>query len=490
MTVVDLRRNDRLDQGAHGRRTSALGRVLTVAAALLLGGCLMSCGGSHRRPAATRSAPSPRLVGARPCSRLAGFTCAWLTVPLDHAGQARGTLRLAVGIQQAAGSAHGYLLFLTGGPGQPGVALIAHVRARLGRSLLGYRLVMFDQRGTGAGALRCPALQRAAGSSDLTVVSPAAVASCGREIGSVRRYFTTPETVADIEALRLALGAQKLTLDGVSYGSYVAERYALTHPTHVSRMVLDSVVPQTGADPLYLAALEATPRVLRDACAQQHCRWDPAHDVHVVVAAYHDGPALLNALVAESVAVPAFSEVLGPLHQAAAGHPHALERFLAAIPRYESAPADQLSQGLHESTLCLDLAGRWNPDAPPRTRMAALRRAVERLPGRDLFPFDRLTAYGNGLAQGCLHWPATKPPAEHDGNPSDRLPSVPVLLLAGLRDLSTPLAWARDEAERAPDGRLVTVPGAGHSVQTHAHNPQIRNLVRQFLAGSKASDQR
>lgn len=394
-------------------------------------------------------------------------------------------MRLAVGVQNVVRPPHGVLLFLAGGPGQPGVPLIRHVLSRLGSALAGYRLVMFDQRGTGAGALLCPALQAAAGSSDLALVSRETVANCAQAIGPARRYFTTPETVADIEALRIALGAGRLTLDGVSYGSYVAERYALTYPGRVARLVLDSVVPQRGVDALYLASIQATARVLRDACAQQRCGWDPASDVRAVVDAHHDGPQLLDALVAESVAVPSFTEVLGPLHEAAHGHPQALDRFLAAIPTYESAPADQLSQGLHESTLCLDLAAPWNPATKPRRRALILERAVSRLTAQDVFPFDPATAYDNGLAQGCLDWPATNPPAIYDGDPRANLPPVPVLLLAGERDLSTPLAWAREEAAKAPDGRLVLVPGAGHSVQTRAHSPTVRDILSQFLAGQR-----
>lgn len=388
-----------------------------------------------------------------------------------------------VGIQHDARPVHGVLVFLTGGPGQPGVPLIPHVVSRMGAALSGYRLVMFDQRGTGQAALRCPALQANAGASDLTRVPPDAVTRCARAIGPSRRYFTTPETVADIDALRVALGVGRLTLDGVSYGTYVAERYALTHPDRVSRLVLDSVVPQQGVDPLYLAALQATARVLRDACAQAGCRWDPAEDVRTLVRRDHDGPQLLNALVAESVAVPSFTEVLGPVHAAAEGHTHALKVFLAELPSYESAPADVLSQGLHESTLCLDLAAPWNPTAGGSERALAIRRAIERVPARSLFPFDRATAYGNGLAQGCLAWPPTALPAVFDGDPSAELPPVPVLLLAGERDLSTPLAWAREEAAKAPDGRLVIVPGAGHSVQTRAHDPGVRNALIRFLGG-------
>lgn len=457
-------------------------RVGMVVLAALVACCLAGCGADHRRSGHVDA--GTHLVGAHACPALPGFACASLSVPLDHAGEAPGALRLAVAIQRVAHPTHGVLLFLTGGPGQPGVPLIRRVLVRLGPALAGYQLVMFDQRGTGTGALRCPSLQAAAGASDLTVVPAAAITSCARSLGASRRYFSTPETVADIDALRTALGASRLTLDGVSYGTYVAERYALTHPRRVARLVLDSVVPQQGVDPLYLAAIQASDRVLRDACGEQHCGWDPARDLRVVVHAYRDGPALLNAIVAESVAVPSFGEVLVPLHDAAEGHPQALDQFLAAIPRYETIPANELSQGLHESTLCLDLASPWNPDASVGDRAVALKQVVTRIPARSLLPFDRGTAYGNGLAQGCLQWPATTPPAVYDGNPSADLPAVPVLLLAGERDLSTPLAWAREEAAKAPHGKLILVPRAGHSVQTRAHSPAVRNILVRFLAGS------
>src|SRR5262249_42663177 len=153
--------------------------------------------------------------------------------------------------------------------------------------------------------------------------------ACARSIGADRRYYTTSDTVADIEQLRAALGARRLTLDGVSYGTFVAERYALAHPTHVARMVLDSVVPQTGVDALYRAALSRSGPVLRSVCAQERCGWDPAADLAVVVRSLHDGPALLDALVAESVGAPNFPGVLDALHAARAGRPRALEAWQA-----------------------------------------------------------------------------------------------------------------------------------------------------------------
>jgi pimeloyl-ACP methyl ester carboxylesterase len=437
-------------------------------------------GGHHRTQSASDT--HPRLTNAHPCRDAKAFTCATLTVPLDHAGQAPGTLKLGVGYANPARATHGVLVFLTGGPGQPGVPFIPKVIQRLRAALAGYRLVMFDQRGTGAGALRCPALQAAAGSSDLIPVPAGDVIACAGQIGAKRRYFTTPETLADIDELRRALAAPRIALDGVSYGTFVAERYALAHPTHVSRLVLDSVVPQRGVDALALESLRSTARVLRSACHQQRCPWDPAQDLaRVVRARAGGGPRILNALVADSIVNPSFPGIANAIHAAAGGDSAALDRFVNAVDRGEGTPASLLSQGLHEATLCLDLAPPWNPRDTSAQRTQTVQQ-LARLPDTAFFPFDRATATRNGVAAGCAVWPATDPPAVPAGNPQRPLPRVPVLLLAGARDLSTPLAWARREQAQAPEGRLVTVPGAGHSVQLRARNPAVSRVLARFLA--------
>src|SRR5207245_5249756 len=114
----------------------------------------------------------------RPCPGAAGFTCSMLTVPLDHSGHVPGTLRLQVAAGNNTGAARGVLLFLTGGPGQPGVPFVSRISARLAPLFPAYRLAMFDQRGTGQfGAINCPALQKAVGSSDITLPPPTAVAA-------------------------------------------------------------------------------------------------------------------------------------------------------------------------------------------------------------------------------------------------------------------------------------------------------------------------
>jgi pimeloyl-ACP methyl ester carboxylesterase len=482
---------------------STAGRVV-IAAAVLVGvvsGCsggseptggqvsatsspLTSVSGSPTGPGGSGSALN--LAGLRAvgrCLGIAAFSCGTLSVRLDPFGSAPGRLSLRVEVSDVAAAPRGVLVLLTGGPGQPGVPFTPRLAGRLGRALRGYRLVMFDQRGTGAGALNCPALQQEMGASDLTVPTPAAVRSCAAAIGPSRRYFATADTVADIEALRNALGVTRLTLDGVSYGSYVAERFALAHPAQVSRLVLDSVVPSWNVDPLQLATMRETAPLLRAVCAAQSCAFDPAADLAAVVRRYHDGPALLDTVVAMSIADPSFAGVPAMLHAASAGRPAALDALIARVHMGEAVTAGQLSQGLHASTICADIQMPWGgPDTPLAVRAAALARSVARLTKAQVWPFDRATAAGNGLIQTCLYWPPTPaPPAA--APPRADLPRVPVLLLAGGRDLSTPLVGAYAEAAHAPQGRLFVAPTAGHSVQNRAAGNPAQATVGQFLSG-------
>src|SRR5438477_6189700 len=128
----------------------------------------------------------PGLTGGHACPDQTGYTCETLAVLLDYSGRVRGGLGLAVAVRSGGTAPRGVLLVLTGGPGQPGVGAIARVAGRLGAAATQYRLVMIDQRGTGGGALDCPALQRQMGFSDLKPPTQAAVRTCAAVIGPKR----------------------------------------------------------------------------------------------------------------------------------------------------------------------------------------------------------------------------------------------------------------------------------------------------------------
>lgn len=434
---------------------------------------LTACGSA----ASARS--GSRLHGAHPCPGASGYTCATLDVPLDHAHPGRGTLHLRVGMGNNVHAPHGVLLVLSGGPGQPGLPILRGYASEALHAEEGpYRIVVFDQRGTGAGALDCNALQRQMGSSDLTPPSASAVRSCARKVGDRRQFYGTDDTVADMEDLRRALGVKEWSLDGISYGTYVGERYGLAHPSHVSKLVLDSVVPQVGQTDLGVAEFAAVRRVLGSVCGNG-C----VADLASVVRRYHLGPQLFDALTFDSIADPTYRkywDVPAALHSASHGNLKQLDVFLAAAKHYQRYPARLLDQGLHASTLCADWRFPWGSSAAPLAgRAAKLRAAVARIPAKRLYPFDRQTASGNGFVRQCLPWAPTPPTPLPHGKLR-----VPTLMVEGNRDLSTQLTWARQQLALTPHGKLVVVPGAGHSVQSRATSDVGRKAVARFLLGS------
>src|SRR5215470_3756893 len=201
-------------------RTSLPAARATRAAATMITLALLAAACTAVAPGGQPGAPPARavLTGAHPCPGLRGFTCSYLAVPLDRSGKVPGTLRLQVAAGDNVHARLGTLLFLTGGPGQPGVPSVRPVDHELTPAIRAYRLVMIDQRGTGGGSLNCPGLQQQVGESDTLPPTAQAVRSCAEALGARRNFFTTADTVADLEALRRALHVRSWTLDGVSYG--------------------------------------------------------------------------------------------------------------------------------------------------------------------------------------------------------------------------------------------------------------------------------
>jgi proline iminopeptidase len=60
--------------------------------------------------------------------------------------------------------------------------------------------------------------------------------------------YSVDQAVADLDALRTALGFDRWVLLGYSYGGYLAQLYALLHPDRVSGLILLGASPGTEAD--------------------------------------------------------------------------------------------------------------------------------------------------------------------------------------------------------------------------------------------------
>jgi pimeloyl-ACP methyl ester carboxylesterase len=465
-------------------RSSRGQRSAVALLTLLVAAC---SGGSHAEPrgrptaAPTTAEPSTPAASlgapftdAFPCQT--SFTCAELPVPLDrrHPNDFRLPLQVAVETEQAA--PRGVLLLLSGGPGAAAVPTASALLEQLGPAVAAaYRVVLIDQRGTGPTALQCNALQ-ATVTDDLTPQT-SALQECARTLGDNRRFYATDDVVADLDDLRAALGAPKLTIFAVSYGTFVAQQYSIAHPARTRALVLDSVLPYDLDDPLQLGVMHAARGVLVAACRAANCPGDPVADLTAVVRSSGQGVALLEAMAATGRTDPTFEDLLPALHDARRGDRTRLDRYLDGFRTAPATAPEIFSNATHASAACRDQVFAWGrSDAPLRTRAAAVRRAAAAHPASDFAPFDRATAVGSGVVRECLPWPPVAPASIR--RPA-RLPAVPTLLVAGGRDLSTPLEYARQALRRSPHARLVVEPGAGHIVT--AHDGPGRAAVRRFL---------
>jgi pimeloyl-ACP methyl ester carboxylesterase len=142
------------------------------------------------------------------------------------------------------------VFFFAGGPGQSAIEIAPAVASMLGRFTNRRDIVLVDQRGTGRSApLVCepddPALPLAE-QFDVTR-QRARQAQCLDGLKALPhgdlRFYTTTIAVADADAVRAALGADKINLIGGSYGTRAALEYQRQFPQHVRRMVIDGVAP-------------------------------------------------------------------------------------------------------------------------------------------------------------------------------------------------------------------------------------------------------
>lgn len=187
--------------------------------------------------------------------RFSAIRCATVLAPLDHSDPEGRTIRLAVSRLKHTSSAkkyRGVILLNPGGPGGAGLTMSAigqefpkKVRAR-------YDWIGFDPRGVGAsrprvscdpdyfGFNRPDYIPRPAAVLDAWLERSEQYALDCAKNGDILRHMRTTDSVADMEVIRTALGAEQINYFGFSYGTYLGQVYATAHPDRVDRMILDS----------------------------------------------------------------------------------------------------------------------------------------------------------------------------------------------------------------------------------------------------------
>lgn len=427
----------------------------------------------------------------RSCIDFRGVRCATLVVPLDRTGVDPGTVPLR--IAHAGRSSGPTLMYLSGGPGGAGVSEMLSVIAGLPALEARYRLIGYDQRGTGrSGLLRCPALER-----DPHLRSTTAAEQCARRIGVARHHYTTPDSVADMEAIRLQLGVDKLTLFGISYGTELAIAYARAHPDHVERLILDSVVDADDRDPFFTVGFRAMGPTLRSLCPA-HCRGistDPAADLARLVAqvrlkplqafAYDAlgrshrvtiGPtALLDLMFNTDYLPPLRAAVPIAVRAALTGDGALLARLIRESRRLDSLGSPRDFSTARYATVCETTPLPWDPGTPLDQRPAMTQQRIAAAGATAFAPFDPAVVVEDEIDL-CLRWPDV--PRLPDPAPAPPYPSVPTLIMQGGEDLRTPPEGSARVAARIPGAKRLVVPGVGHSTVSDPRSCAANAIVR------------
>jgi pimeloyl-ACP methyl ester carboxylesterase len=220
-----------------------------VPAACLLAGLL-----AFASPAAAQEP-----AGWRPCGG-AGAECAAFSVPLDHARPEQGQLRLALARVHATDPARriGSLFFNLGGPGAPAVEILREAGTDLFPTLSDrFDIVAVDPRGVGESerAIACGRNQETQGlyaqpfptPQNLRAIRYVAraqrlVRRCVRRNRAILPYVATANVARDIDLIRAALGEERLTFVGFSYGTFLGATYASLFPDRYRALVLDGAV--------------------------------------------------------------------------------------------------------------------------------------------------------------------------------------------------------------------------------------------------------
>ncbi|CAA9389268.1 alpha/beta hydrolase [uncultured Nocardioides sp.] len=248
-------------------------RLAVVGATLALGAALVGAPVAVATPSSADPTAVSRITAAtsgfaaapiawRRCKddflRDAGARCGMLTVPLDHANPTGDTIRLAVSRVKHRGSKDRGVMFTNpGGPGGSGTFLAGYGQFVPGKAARTYDWIGMDPRGVGASrpALTCDRRYNKIGTRPPYVPTRDAIidrwvaraeayaADCGTSAAAeLLPHMKTTDTVADLELLREALGAERVSFYGLSYGTYIAQVYATLHPDRLDRLVLDGVV--------------------------------------------------------------------------------------------------------------------------------------------------------------------------------------------------------------------------------------------------------
>ena len=429
-----------------------------------------------------------------------GYECASLNRPLRRAEPNGPQVELAVFRLPATGPAQeriGTLFFNPGGPGQPGGGSAWKGMLLPPKMRRAFDFVTWDPRGLGQSK---PAL------ADCAVAMPQRPATGPvdwqrvltqrqRELAKSNRdcisrhrdlisQMGTVEAVHDLDALRQAVGDDRLNFWGVSYGTVIGSTYAVLFPGRVRALVLDGNVDPwidlgglrrsaTAPDDAIRFFLQLHPdlkRPLRRSLARlaqepltlpdgsTYTRWDLLDP-------------LVNYIFISRVSGTYGRTLIETVHQALFGAPAAQT---AALTTLENRLLRSSSQDTNAAAGFAAVACQDFPQRPSPQQQAAWLDDLTR----------QAPLYGGSLGVNFLALCS----GYEDLQASTPVPRAPFpergvsgLIIGSSWDAATPWVWSTAMARAFPSMRTLQVVGNEHGIYTNAQSSCVEEAVSRYL---------
>ncbi|CAL9616649.1 alpha/beta hydrolase [Streptomyces griseomycini] len=446
--------------------------------------------------------------------------CGTVGVPLDYARPDGKRIELTVSRVRATGKdpaggrrevpRQGALVYNPGGPGASGMAFpLLGVLPEWKRVAAAYDLVGYAPRGVGRsaplsctdpevfaeGPTKAPVHPSKAYKRERVARAEAYARGCAERTGDALRHYHSLNNARDLDVLRAALGENRLTYLGSSYGTYIGALYATMFPSHVRRMVFDSAVNPDPEQIWYRNNLDQS-AAFEDRWADFRAwvaRHDDVYGLGDTPGEVQRGYERARTRLAEE---PAGGKVGPGELQAAflqAGYyddlwpqrAHALSAYLGGDPRplVEQARAYPEAAAEEENARAVYLAVECN-DAPWPTDWAVWDRDNTRLARRA--PFETWSNVWTNLP--CASWraPRQRPLDVRAGR--GELP--PTLILAAERDAATPYDGALELRRRLAGSVLVTERDAGTHGVAGGPNACVNGHLEAYLLEGRVPGRR
>jgi len=384
------------------------------------------------------------------------------------------------------------VLAFAGGPGQSAFDAAAVFAQALRYARENRDILLVDQRGTGkSGLLQCDSMDLVSqfafdeSTADIVALAKTDTLACKEKLQVDLSHYTTVAAASDFEAVRQALGYQKLHLYGGSYGTRMAQEYMRQYPAAVVTATLDGVVPFNQSLGALGAASDASVAALyayceaSETCHQQFPR--ARQQLQQLIQQLDAAPVSTRVRHPRTFALIDLTLTRAKLQQAIrfalysnnsrALLPYTIEQALAG----DYSPlvglmlsqdiVQQLSVGVNFAVVCAEDVPFWTAESRAEFAKSYLGRT-----------------WMQSAEASCAVW---QTPAVDVAYTQPLQTATPVLLLSGGLDPVTPPAWAELAMSQMPNARHLVAPHATHIVASQSCAPK---LISQFINQQSAAN--